>query len=366
MSEWARPGKCPSPIMGLDGGAGLVCLPEYAGAATSAPAGPASSIPPPRRFVRRDAESERGFGPLGAGCKPAAGADRDEGRSRRHRAPKPWPERRDILARRLAAADPGRTPAPAAPSTGSALDASLIPGRSIEPIDLANALKLAGARDAGHRPRPAAGQRGDRRPRLACAHLAAQPVPRADLVSGRRAGADGHRAGAERRPQLAVHRRLAATTAPGYRRGLARDRVHAAQRIDRGVPFLGRDLHAHGRAAGRERGPAGVQTANNDAMLQVAEAYFDLQQASGPLAIAREAAANAKELSEITGSYARTGQGLEADHRRALTELKHRRKDIQLFQRPVAGRLGQPGASLGAQPPDRGRAGRARRDASSG
>ena len=75
---------------------------------------------------------------------------------------------------------------------------------------------------------------------------------------------------------------------------------------------------------------AGLQTATNDAMLRIAEAYFDLQAASGRLAIAREAAANAEDLSEITGAYARLGQGLEADHRRALTELKHRRRDIQL------------------------------------
>ena len=76
---------------------------------------------------------------------------------------------------------------------------------------------------------------------------------------------------------------------------------------------------------------AGVHAANNDAMLEVAEAYFDLQQACGLVAINREAVANAKELSDVTGSYARTGQGLEADHRRALTELNHRRKDVQLY-----------------------------------
>ena len=75
---------------------------------------------------------------------------------------------------------------------------------------------------------------------------------------------------------------------------------------------------------------AGLQTATNDALLRIAEAYFDLQAASGRLAIAREAAANAEDLSTITGEYARLGEGLEADHRRALTELKHRRRDIQL------------------------------------
>src|SRR5262249_50078734 len=90
-------------------------------------------------------------------------------------------------------------------------------------------------------------------------------------------------------------------------------------------------------AAGRvfAANQAGVQTTTNDAMLQVAEAYFDLQAATGRLAIAREAAANAEGLSQITGAYARLGQGLEADHHRALAELNHRRKEAQ----PASGQL---------------------------
>ena len=49
----------------------------------------------------------------------------------------------------------------------------------------------------------------------------------------------------------------------------------------------------------------------------------------------REAAANADDLSRITGAYARLGEGLEADHRRALAELRHRRRDAEL----VSGQL---------------------------
>jgi outer membrane protein TolC len=75
---------------------------------------------------------------------------------------------------------------------------------------------------------------------------------------------------------------------------------------------------------------AGFQARTNDALLEVAEAYLDLQLASGRLAIAREAADNAERLSEITRTYSETGQGQEADHRRALAELKHQRKTIQL------------------------------------
>ncbi|WP_422923814.1 TolC family protein [Singulisphaera sp. PoT] len=74
---------------------------------------------------------------------------------------------------------------------------------------------------------------------------------------------------------------------------------------------------------------AGIQTATNDAMLGVAEAYMDLQQASGNLAIAREAAANADQLAALTASYARRGAGLEADHRRAATERERQRKNVE-------------------------------------
>jgi outer membrane protein TolC len=75
---------------------------------------------------------------------------------------------------------------------------------------------------------------------------------------------------------------------------------------------------------------AGVQVATNNALLAVSEAYFDLQLAAGTLAIAREAAGNAEALAGITGTYARAGAGLEADHRRTLTELRSRKRSVRL------------------------------------
>ena len=75
---------------------------------------------------------------------------------------------------------------------------------------------------------------------------------------------------------------------------------------------------------------AGVQTATNDALLGVAEAYMDLQRAAGTLAIAREAATNAETLAGLTASFARSGAGLEADHRRALAERDRQRKNVEL------------------------------------
>ena len=74
---------------------------------------------------------------------------------------------------------------------------------------------------------------------------------------------------------------------------------------------------------------AGIQTATNDALLGVAEAYMDLQQAAGTLAIAREAATNAETLATLTASYARSGSGLDADYRRAVTERDRQRKNVE-------------------------------------
>lgn len=74
---------------------------------------------------------------------------------------------------------------------------------------------------------------------------------------------------------------------------------------------------------------AGIQTATNDALLGLAESYMDLQRAVGSLAIAREAAANAEALATLTASYARTGAGLDADYRRALTERDRQRKNVE-------------------------------------
>ncbi len=75
---------------------------------------------------------------------------------------------------------------------------------------------------------------------------------------------------------------------------------------------------------------AGIKVATNDALLGVAEAYMDLQQAAGRLAIAREAATNAQTLASLAASYARSGSGLEADYRRATTERDRQRKNAEL------------------------------------
>jgi outer membrane protein TolC len=87
---------------------------------------------------------------------------------------------------------------------------------------------------------------------------------------------------------------------------------------------------------------AGIGIATNNALLAASEAYFDLQLAAGSLAIAREAAGNADLLAGLTGSYARSGAGLEADHRRILAEARSRQRSI----RAAAGQLKVASAEL--------------------
>ncbi len=211
------------------------------------------------------------------------------------------------------------------------LDTSMIPGRSVEPIDLANALRLAGARDLDI-------AIARRQVNIALADLQfawAQWLPSLFL------GPTWYRADGQVQtvngPVENVNRSslfiggLAATTAPGY--AAASPGTGYAPLNGTSAVFRFSDAIYGPMAARRvvNAGQANVHARNNDAILAVALAYFDLQQACGQLAIAREAVVNAQALSEITGSYARTGQGLEADHRRALTELRHRRKDTQVF-----------------------------------
>ena len=74
---------------------------------------------------------------------------------------------------------------------------------------------------------------------------------------------------------------------------------------------------------------AGVRAATNDALLGLAESYLELQRTAGRLAIAREAAAHAERLAEVTASFAEAGVGLEGDHQRSLAERDRRRVEIE-------------------------------------
>jgi outer membrane protein TolC len=84
--------------------------------------------------------------------------------------------------------------------------------------------------------------------------------------------------------------------------------------------------------------------ARNDALLDAALAYLELLRAEQDLAIAREARGNTQQLANLTGDYAETGKGTQADHDRALAELAVRKTDVLRSEegvRVAAARLAQ-------------------------
>ena len=70
---------------------------------------------------------------------------------------------------------------------------------------------------------------------------------------------------------------------------------------------------------------AATDATTNDTLLATALAYLDLLRTTQQLRIAEETRDNAKNLAELTSSFARTGQGSQADADRAQTELVRRR-----------------------------------------
>jgi len=292
---------------------------------------PSPEIPPPRPFrlvdppVRLSAISSPAISTPNQTSEPTApqtvpGTNAGRGATLEMPVVSPLPARPPEIPPPTAAEPPRVLP-----------DTMLIPGCTIEPIDLASALRLGGARDLD-------------------IAIARQRVSQAvaDLEKARAlwlpslfVGPTWYRADGQiqtitgqvetiSRNSLFIGA-LGATTAPGYPAaspGTGYPPLNGMSSVFRISDAIYEPLAAR-RVVAADR--AGLQTATNDAMLQVAEAYLDLQLASGRIAIAREAASNALGLSEVTGAFARTGQGLEADHRRALTELKHRRKEIELM-----------------------------------
>ena len=138
-----------------------------------------------------------------------------------------------------------RSPDPLGATVATVLDTSLIPGRSIEPIDLVNALRLAGVRELDI-------AIARRRVNESMADLdyagavAAEYVSRSDLVPGRRTGPDRERAGRERESQLIVRRRCGGDHRSGFRGGFAGYGLHTLERFHAVLPILGCDLYAPG------------------------------------------------------------------------------------------------------------------------
>jgi outer membrane protein TolC len=63
---------------------------------------------------------------------------------------------------------------------------------------------------------------------------------------------------------------------------------------------------------------------NNDVLLRVSGGYLELLQAEGLRALAVKSVEEAREVARVTGDYARVGQGRQADADRAATELEQR------------------------------------------
>ena len=215
-----------------------------------------------------------------------------------------------------------------APPTNLGVDLSLIPGRKIEPIDLLSVLRLAGERDLDI---AIARQRIDQS--LAdLSRTRALWLPTLFLgptyyrADGQVQSINGQIQNVNRGSLFLGGTASLANGFPAPSPGTGFPQLNGLSSVLRISDSLFEPLAAR-RVVSANR--AGFQARTNDALLEVAEAYLDLQMASGRLAIAREAAGNADRLSTITGTYLATGQGQEADHRRALAELKHQRKNIQ-------------------------------------
>ncbi len=77
---------------------------------------------------------------------------------------------------------------------------------------------------------------------------------------------------------------------------------------------------------------AAMDATKNDTLLATSLAYLDLLRATLRLRIAEETRDNAKRLADLTATFARTGQGPQADADRARTELVRRHNDVSRAQ----------------------------------
>lgn len=79
------------------------------------------------------------------------------------------------------------------------------------------------------------------------------------------------------------------------------------------------------QAASRQFGATAVR---NDVLRNTAIAYLELMRAEQAAVIAEEARTNTQALADLTGEYARTGQGLRSDHERMLADLAQRKAAV--------------------------------------
>jgi outer membrane protein TolC len=221
--------------------------------------------------------------------------------------------------------EPSRSPSTA---THAQIGAPLVPGQAIDPIDLAGVLRLAGARDLDiaiarqHVFRAVAELQQARALWLPSVFLG----PTWYRLDGQVQAIDGRVMTVGRSSLFLGGLASSANLYPAAPPGSGFPPMTGLFSILRFsdailLPMAARRVVTASRAD--------LQAAANDAVLAASEAYFDLRRASGLLAIESEAMANARALSDITGAFTRSGVGPEADHRRILTELGHRRGNVQ-------------------------------------
>jgi outer membrane protein TolC len=91
----------------------------------------------------------------------------------------------------------------------------------------------------------------------------------------------------------------------------------------------------------------------NEMLLQVAQAYMELLRAEGRRAIAVKNRADALEVARITASYAKTGQGRQADADRSATELDQRNNELLQAENDVLATSARLSQVLSLNPSDR-------------
>jgi outer membrane protein TolC len=237
------------------------------------------------------------------------------------------------------AAQPVPSPSAGSPANGEGFP--LIAGQEVQPIDLASALRLAGARDvdiavARQQVLRALGALDQARGLWLPSLFTGPTYYRLD---GHVQEINGKVITVDRGSLFLGTTATLANSFPAAPPGSGFPPLNSLSGVLRfsdaifGVQVAKRTIAAN---------EAGVAATTNDALLAVADAYFDLQEAAGTLAIAREAAGNAQVLEEITGAFAQSGAGLDADHRRILAEVRSRKRSIRL----TAGQLEVASANL--------------------
>ncbi len=206
-----------------------------------------------------------------------------------------------------------------------------VTGEEFSPIDLPAALQLAGANNlqialARERVNQAAA-------RAAAADALWIPSLSAGVVynnhSGRIQGTDGEILEVSRN-SLFVGGGAAIGNSPanGGASGPARMFVDLSLADTIFEPLVARQL---------VRATAADRTATfNDTLLQVAATYLALVRAQSRVRITAEAVRNAEELARITGEFAQSGHGLQADADRAQVEAGSRRRDVLQAQEDLA------------------------------